>query len=301
MASRIPGFSPSGGKEPLPTHHVISKENIERRMGELGGCTFDSTVQAYIPIYPEKVHEAWLAQKEIIREKLGQIYPKDTEAMGSYFWKNTAKTVEDLLEHAKQGIPHFKAFLEGIATALEGKTYFGEGDEHIVKTRDSIKDKVKRFIIQQAGYGNTVSEQIATMLINDSLRGTIIVNDIPQCLKVLAMLRNECAIVKYDLVFSNKFEDDYKNGYIGIHAKVVYKYTFSGQERSVVSEVQIHFNAIENGTPFCPSQVTHSIYEQTRQINENGSVTSADSSAISKESLEAAIKMQFLIGMEKIV
>ena len=298
MASRIPGFSPSDGKEPLPTHHVINKEEIERRLGELGGCTFDSTANAYIPIYPKRVQEAWLAQKELIREKIGQIYPKDSASIGSYLWKNSAETIDELVDYANQAKPFFRIFLQEIATALEGKTFFGKDDIYIVKTRASIEEKIERSMVDQTKMGLSPSEKRIIKLLSDSLRGTIIVKNISQCLKVLGMLRNECAIVDYDLVFSNKFEANYENGYVGVHAKIIYKYTFSGQERSVVSEVQIHFNAIEDGTPLCPSQATHALYEMSRKITspEEGSAEKTY-----KKQLEAAIKLQFLIGMEKII
>ena len=295
MTSRIRGSSSFDRGEPSHRTNITSKEDVERRMGELGGCTFDPTVQAYIPIHPERVDQAWLAQKELLREKIGPVYPKDSREMGSWFWQNTAISIDDLFVHATQAAPFFKSFMEEIATAISGRTYFGEKDKHIVKTRASIEEKVKKIITEQTKYGQSFSERDAVITLNDSLRGTIIIDSIPQCLTTLNMLRNECAIVHYDLVFSNKFDANYPNGYVGIHAKVVYKYTFSGQKRSVVSEVQIHFNAIEDGTPSCPSQSTHGLYEESRKI-----LSQDDESKARKEKLDAAIKLQFLIGMEKI-
>ena len=217
MASRIPGFSPSDRGEPSHRTDITRRETFERRVGELGGCTFDPTVQAYIPIHPERVHEAWLAQKELLREKIGAVYPKDSAAIGSFLWENSASTIDELLDHSTQAIPFFKRFIDEIASAIGGKTYFGEGDQHIVKTRASIEEKVARDKAWKESYGQSPSEVSIVRLLNDSLRGTIIVEDIHQCLVVINLLRNECKIVDYDLVFSNKFEAEYPNGYVGIY------------------------------------------------------------------------------------
>uniref|UniRef100_A0A0G4F4T4 Uncharacterized protein n=1 Tax=Chromera velia CCMP2878 TaxID=1169474 RepID=A0A0G4F4T4_9ALVE len=133
----------------------------------------------------------------------------------------------------------------------------GPDDQFVAKGLSSIENKIRRMIRDGVPAGE------ATSLVNDPLRGSIIVHDTSKLHSVIAEVKEAFKKANGEIVFINKFMRETPTGYVGIHAK---SYFVSGSVR-LLNELQFHFDSIFDGTDECPKQDSHEIYEMTRSTN----------------------------------
>jgi hypothetical protein len=118
--------------------------------------------------------------------------------------------------------------------------------------------------------------------INDPVRATVIcdtVTDLRDSIRKFQILAKQAQI---KTVYSNKWEMDYSNGYVGVHANVLIPYnTAGGSSRNVRGEVQFHLSQINDGSQTSLDAISHLLYELGRmdedqeltEVREKGMVT----------------------------
>ena len=135
-----------------------------------------------------------------------------------------------------------------------------------------------------------ITEENAPKVLADSLRGTIIVNAPTQLIQVISLLNQQFA---NQISFSNKFNATYATGYVGVHGDILYK----NQSDIILSEIQVHYSNIYDGTHDCPKEYTHSIYETTRSLV----LSNTSESQELEVNGNAAQTIVFLFGMDRVI
>jgi len=219
----------------------------------LGGGVYNTDLHAIVPIQPRLVHAEWQRNKGIIANRIGQIFPIETVEHSR--WKNSARTVDELLFDVKQVSPGFLENCSYIALKTDSRLSFGPNNAHMVKSKKSLKRKVK-----QDSRKIGISAALAVSKIGDGLRATIITYS-PQQIRpiteeIKAYVNREGGYV----FFRNYWEEDRQSGYVGIHAKLFLPY----EERMVLAELQIHLDSIMDGTRTCVKEREHDLYEKGR-------------------------------------
>lgn len=161
--------------------------------------------------------------------------------------KNSAKTVKELHETAKEMAPVMKNVIDEAAKAAGGESYYGPGGKYLTKTMESLEEKV-----------SVRGKELGT--INDSVRGTVVVNDINNVPEALNTVRE--TLEKSGgrvLAIDDKFANPYDNGYVGVHVDAEFK-TPSGS--IIKGEIQIH------GPEIAVKEASESIYKQVRSLKD---------------------------------
>jgi hypothetical protein len=234
---------------------------------------------------PAQIQNKWEETSALVKSHLGTIEPVDSVKTGSFFWENKATTVDELHKTAVQTAPDFLVFLRRVASDVAAKAC---NEQYVVKNEASLAEKVNNRM--KWASKNSVA------YVNDALRGTIIVKDMHQAKQLIQHLTQSAGKCGHKVAFSNKFEANYENGYVGIHARLLYN-TPDGNQ--ILAEVQIHFETIENGTPECPSQHTHKAYEIVRQHCQGETLTPEANEM--KNSANLASRAEFTLGMSELL
>lgn len=259
----------------LTEGHQIDLKAAALAQQLLNGGHYSQHLHVVIPDDAVLTEVEWKKAKERIARAIGPI-PNLSNPRITRFWKNSAKSVDELYQDALSQALSFKADFLTIASFTGTTIFFGADDQHIVKARDSIANKVSR----DARTLN-VSEEEAIAKISDALRGTIIVDDFFQISAVIAEIIRYVDYKDGEVVFKNIWTEERKqDGYVGIHAKILlpmpYQEPFT-EQRTLIAEMQIHFRAIVDGTDESPKEREHAIYESIRSENEDPSALSAAS------------------------
>lgn len=215
-----------------------------------------------------KLYEDWGNNRRIISQQIGDVVPKDSKETGSFYWTNTAKTSDELFRLADKAKNNFLNFTSTSA-GKSGRIYCGENNKYLVKSKKSLDEKITR-LSQTSWYKQQKPEKRLPecAFINDTLRSTIIVKTPEDVKEVITNLKKQCAKEGHEIAFSDKFQGEpYPDGYVGIHAKIKFKYfdPDSKENHYLVCEIQIHFDSITDGSENCPHQLVHSIYEKARK------------------------------------
>lgn len=220
---------------------------------KLGGGVYNSDLHAIVPVQPRLVHFEWQRNKEIITRRIGQIFPIETVEYSR--WKNTARTIDELLFDVKQVAPSFLENCSYITLKTDSRLSFGPANAHMVKSKKSLKRKVK-----QDSRKIGISEEMAVSKIGDALRGTIITYSPQQIKPITEEIKAYVNRAGGHVFFRNYWEEDRQSGYVGIHAKLF----LPVQERMVLAELQIHLDSIMDGTATCVKEREHDLYEKGR-------------------------------------
>lgn len=265
-------------------------KSIEVFLNQHGGCDYDPQLHTFIPKNPDEINKTWIENRDKINDLLGSITPVDSLKTpdgqpGSFTWENTPTSLQRLHETAVDAAPEFMRFLNKVSSDVGAETSYGPGNKFVIKSKKGMWDKVHT---RMRWAGNN-----ALACINDCLRGTIMVKDIDQAKQLISHLTKSSERMGYKIAYSNKFQANYPEGYVGIHARLLY--TAPNGEK-ILAEIQIHFNDIENGTPECPSQHTHKTYETVRILPQTGA-----QNANIKTKGDLASKAEFAFGMTNVL
>lgn len=261
-------------------------------MDQNGGSEYDKVLHTHVPTNETAVHDKWLQYRDKIKAKLGPVLPQagyvhHDGSPGSFQWENDAESVEELHEMATSAAPDMMRFLDKIASDVNAKTTYGPENRFVVKSFNGLKEKVENRMPWAAN---------PLAVVNDVLRGTIIVNSITQARQLIDNLNAHVAENGMKIAYSNKFEANYPSGYVGIHAALHYAHPVLG--KNILVEIQIHFDEIESGTENCPQQSAHHAYEVVRTIDAT-TKTEEEKEEIRRRG-NLAIKTQFAFGMGRV-
>jgi hypothetical protein len=234
-----------------------------------GGYYYDKTIEAIVPKDAKEVKNAWTELKNKICSDIGPTEPAETVSSASRSWQNSACDLRDLQNNAREAEISIKQVLGVVASRVGGEANFGPGGRFAVKGEESLRRKVDSVATtMELALGVDKSDQtliedirahsFASM--NDAIRGTVVVDSIPQFKKAVSLLKMEAGQGGWEVAFSNKFEATYPTGYIGLHAKV----TIPCSKGKIMGEVQIHFRDVNDGTHDCTKETQHRMYEVSR-------------------------------------
>lgn len=229
----------------------------------LNGGYYDSDFHAVLPCDVVLTEEQWKKAKDHIAQIIG---PLPVLSEQKIVWENSSKDIDNLLLDAIIASPMFKNDLDCIAYQTETKAYFGPEDRNLVKSRESLINKVS------LDAEDLENEEEAISKIGDTLRGTIIVEDILKVPSVIAEIINYADFKDTPVTFKNFWLQDRESGYVGIHAKMLFPLPAieeNDAKRHLLVEIQIHLKSIADGTVDSVKERTHLIYEYARLENFN--------------------------------
>lgn len=249
-----------------PTHVEGSGEFVDK-MAKIaatigGGVVSVRNLPFPSPQNMEPVIDAWKTQRSEIAQRIGPMPQVDGPGTG-WEWENTARTANDLLVHAHTAKPVFERFLDRVVSEIPNvEVSFGPDRKFVMKSEASLKTKLH----SMASWSGKPAEECAP-LVNDMLRGSIIAHD-PESLK--QSINHLSTLAKkegWDVTFNNKFEGNSPSGYVGVNSKLMLSFQKEGVKQSMMCEVQFHLSQVFDGTKACPKELSHSIYEVTREID----------------------------------
>lgn len=265
--------------------HEIDLKAAELACKKLKGGYYDKNLHAVVPADVSQTEKEWKKAKDHIAHIIGPLPYLPTH--NNLLWENSAQNVDTLLQDALIVAPSFKRDFQYMAFITGTTAYFGPHNQNIVKTRESLASKVNRDASTL-----DISEKEAVTKIGDTLRGTMIVDDIFQIHAVIAEIINYAHHKNAQVAFKNLWVEDRKSGYVGIHAKILLplpKSKFMTKPRYILAEMQIHLHSIVDGTNESVKEREHLIYEHARLENFDYPV------------LSAASKLLFLTAMQDIL
>ncbi|GAB4185662.1 MAG: hypothetical protein Tsb0015_02770 [Simkaniaceae bacterium] len=237
--------------------HFISQTQIP--------CRWEPKIMAIVPNLSPKnlaaLQKFWQIYRDRIREELGNFTPPSS--MDMFLEKNSALTVDELLQDEQEGAKSFYATCQKIASSAKGQAHFGPDNANITKSKDSIESKIKRM---QAESDCTVS--YAIQQIDDGVRGTISFekpSDLKQGFKQFVKIAEKNS---WKIEVSNLWEneEDY-GGYIDVDVRIVIPLP---NGRQVIGELQFHLKDFYDGTKESPVSRAHKVYEEMRMIPVTG-------------------------------
>lgn len=265
--------------------HQIDLKAAELAEEKLKGGHYDRALHAVIPTDMTETEQEWKRAKNRIANVIGPI--PNFYSQESVLWENSANNIENLAKDAQFMAPLFQKDFQAIASITGTAANFGPGDQYIVKTHESLENKVKRDASTLH-----ISEEEAVAKIGDTLRGTIIVDDPNKIPAVVAEIMNYADYREGQVIFKNLWMEDRESGYVGIHAKLHLPLPIqgnSGEERYILAEMQIHLRSLVDGTNESAKERAHLIYEHVRSEEAN------------PVELSAASKLLFLTGMQDVL
>ena len=215
-----------------------------------------------VPICPKQTSEEHEAYKVTISRLIA--IPDRPKLIEDY-WGNTATAVEGLIIDSQFFAPIFRWFLSDTMSNIgEGQLSFGPNDAFMIKSPASLRRKVVLMTNEASKiseFSREIVEKKVVQSLNDTLRGSIIVDSAAAIRKTLQVLEQQANLLGWPLYVNNLWNKP-STGYIGIHTQI--KMTW--RDKSIISEVQVHFSQIFDGTMQCPKEVSHKFYERTREL-----------------------------------
>lgn len=259
---------------PKTSNNLELNQQLAWEVTKLGGGVFNEELQVIVPVQPSLVHAEWLRNKEIISKKIGRIFPLESSETAR--WKNSAKTIDELISDAKLAAPSFLENSAYISLKTDTKLSFGPNNAHMFKSLKSLKRKVR---LDARAIG--ISNEMAVARVGDALRGTLIVHTPAQIGFVSEEIRAYALRVGGKVFFRNYWEEERLDGYVAVHARLL----LPVQDRWVMAELQIHLDTIMDGTSYSVKQREHDLYVR-------GLLGTFDPIVIS-----GASKLLYLVGM----
>jgi len=248
----------------LSEGHEIDLKASEFAQNKLHGWYYDHEIHAVVPNDINQTDEEWKKTKDKIARVIGPLPSYINQDYRS--WKNSAKTVDELIQDASIMAPSFIKDFEHLASLTGTKANFGPNNQYAMKSRASLINKVKRDSNEFK-----ISDEEAVTLIGDALRGTLILNDLSQIPTVVAEIINYAKDHDARVTFKNLWAEDRESGYVGIHAKLLLPLHNSEKgkaQRYILAEMQIHLYSIFDGTSESVKERGHLIYEHVRDLED---------------------------------
>jgi len=190
-----------------------------------------------------------------IAREIGNLIPIEGEA--SSLWRNSARTVDGLVTHSKEAAPVLKEIACAAAKEGDGVADFGPKEKYITKDPVSLAQKVQR----KSSKGDGGSVELAVRKIGDAVRGTVFFPSPQKMRMAIQKFQDLLARKGMKVVFDNKWIVSRKDGYTGIHAKLLLK---TPKGANVIGELQFHLKDLYDGSAGMVKQRAHKIYEQIR-------------------------------------
>jgi hypothetical protein len=223
-------------------------------------------VQGVIPNKASLVREAWKERKEIIARKINleKDYQTERSSSAHLSWINDASTITELHNSALEVKSEFLAMVAATCQESGVHSFHGDANQFLIKNQESMNRKASLWV------GNGADFLGALKKLNDTIRTTFIANNIDEMRQAIHIFTKESRKRGYEIVFSNKFKEDYSSGYVGIHAKVYLKTPNTGKR--IMGEVQFHFLQVHDGTNESIKEMSHRFLEQVmRKLEDNAS------------------------------
>jgi hypothetical protein len=227
---------------------------------EVGGGIYDREVDALLPLFPSLVRAEWLNYKNEIAARIGTIAPSPTKESAS--WRNSAKSIHQLIKDAQLAAPAFKKMCLCISNHTGCKVNFGIKNQCMIKGEKSINRKVHESITEG------LSREEAVGRVRDALRGTLIAETPEQIQVVIHTLKDFAYANGIQIVFINVWEENRPSGYVGIHAKMLFPISDQNEftsQRNIIAELQIHLHCIMDGTMESVKEREHLLYDKMRK------------------------------------
>ena len=170
---------------------------------------------------------------------------------------NTARDVDSLLADAKGVAEQFGSMIRGAAKSSGGMAWFGEGDKHMLKSRESLSRKVRD---RAAKKGE--SEETVAAGISDAVRGSIIFKSPKQISAAVKALKQQAEAAGAKVSVDNKWTSPADAGYAGVHMAITMPTKNGG---TIQSEVQFHLDSMYDGSDDAPKEKAHHVYEVVRE------------------------------------
>jgi len=246
----------------------------------LGGGYYDHHFSAVVPLDTTQIDSVFSCAKTYFSREIGPIFPtwkKDK-------WVNSATDIQALRADAEFFAPTFVASCRSISKKFGATANFGPGDQFALKKEASLQRKILSNSIEEG-----ISIPTATQRIGDALRGTIIIDYPEQAAEIINEINEWAQREGGKAAWKNVFLEDRESGYVGIHGKIYFHFTNSeGEERELLSELQIHFRSIADGTETSRKERMHLLYETERAMGPSSSLAAKVS------------KLSFLSGLSAI-
>ncbi|MBS4165987.1 Uncharacterized protein NEOC65_001064 [Neochlamydia sp. AcF65] len=223
-------------------------------------------IQGVIPDKASLIKEAWRAQKEAIAHKINleKDYQTERSSSAHLSWTNDASTIAELHASALEVKSEFLAMVEATCQESGVYSFHGDASQFLIKTQVSMNRKASIWAGNGADFSGAVKK------LNDTIRTTFMANNIDEMRQAIHIFAKESRKRGYEIVFSNKFKEDYPSGYVGIHAKIYLKTPYTGKR--IMGEVQFHFLQVHDGTNESVKEMSHRFLDQVmRKLEDNAS------------------------------
>eukprot|EP01121_Diplochlamys_sp_Union-15-3_P004565 TRINITY_DN1474_c0_g1_i4.p1 TRINITY_DN1474_c0_g1~~TRINITY_DN1474_c0_g1_i4.p1 ORF type:complete len:218 (+),score=22.55 TRINITY_DN1474_c0_g1_i4:84-737(+) len=153
----------------------------------------------------------------------------------------------------------FKKLLNETSYQVENSyVSYGPGDQHIVKSINSLNSKFHRLIAENC--------RDPVSLIEDAIRGSLVVYTPEDLADIISIFNSTAQNLNHEFIMDNSWVNERPSGYVGVHAKVYLRDPLPCSRKNIIAEVQFHLYDIMDGTDQCPMEYTHKIYEITREM-----------------------------------
>lgn len=243
---------------------------------KLGAGFYCQEIDALVPLFPDLARAELLIYKNAIAERIGPIFPSSTHE--NEIWRNSADTIDLLIEDAKVAAPTFLEICKEISVNTGSGISFGINNRSMIKSKKSILRKVDEVILEEK-----VVEREAVKKVRDSLRGTIIAETPEEIPFIIESIKKIAQNKGCEVIFINIWEENRLSGYVGIHAKLLLPFNDDKNgsiNRKIITEIQIHLRCIMDGTKTCAKERVHLLYEQMHQKKINPEIQSQASALL---------------------
>lgn len=234
----------------------IDIEAAKLAQASFGGGQLDPILDAVLPVNSNETHLEWVHKKNQVARLIGKLPPP----VPSDQWRNSSTTIVEMMHDIHRLAPIFKETSLRIAEETNSSVNFGPNDKNMIKNEESLTRKV-----QQDSKLLEISEEDALSKIGDALRGTIVTDDPRNIKQIVDKISTYVERNGGKITFKNLWAEERESGYVGVHAKLLLPIpSEEGETKYVMAEMQIHLNAIMDGTKECVKEREHLIYEHVR-------------------------------------
>lgn len=234
----------------LETSDSLSEESA--LVNELGGGLFWPNRSIFVPKLPSLIQRLHRCETAMVNNQIkGSLPPHQ------FVGWNDAQDHETLHSDAQQAKTLFVDLLEEVANHTGVEASFGPGNAFATKTPESLFRKIHDDMENEG-----IASEEATRKIGDALRGSIIVESEDSIPTVVDYLNKEIEQMGGKITYKNLFGENRENGYVGLHAKMLFPFeNEKGEKRQILSEIQIHFRSVCDGTKNSRKERAHELYK----------------------------------------
>lgn len=251
---------------------------------------------------PKEVSDTYTKMRCAIAWKLG-VQNKNHYQRTAPQWGNSALSVQELLEDAQFFSHSFIQLAKDSCYDIkDAKVNCGPNNCYMIKSETSLRRKVNALVVgaKDVGYKNANEKHIVQKSITDCVRGSIIVDNVNSAKEVVLKLEENIKGRAWSYTLENKWNNKSVSGYVGIHFLI--QLVDKTRGRYLIGEVQVHFSQVFDGTMQCPKNISHLIYEYTRdkEVQKYISTQSKETRNFFAEVTKVATKAIFLNAIKNV-